>query len=360
MNATGVIFKNLYEMQIKSRDLFCTDLEECCAASNDFIRMSEKCEEIVEEIKGECELSSSAAFTLEEQANHLLGLYSGDAMYAAMKTCVYVFEPIEAEIFKDLFKAEWEDEMTQNDLALTLIRTLDDFMEDLETFLDEVMLQKTVEAQVMGSVNFYIRALLARATEHNSNRTPFFGHNEKSIGRMRGDVMVIREYFDGLAEGMPTLGRVITKEFEFLESIIELVAIAAGTSRSELKDFVLVIQKRVRNFGVTKFVVGDIYHLVSPSDEKRIYEEIDSWEEEMAAIAPNDDKVASYARDRSVVPGLRIEHVLAEHVDMSTRNRPIGADAMERAATALSALRGFRMSTAPKATTSDDDDEEEE
>ena len=45
-----MLFKNLYEKQIEARDEFCTDLEECCAASNDFIRMSEKCEEIVEEI----------------------------------------------------------------------------------------------------------------------------------------------------------------------------------------------------------------------------------------------------------------------------------------------------------------------
>ena len=54
VQAVGVIFKNLYEKQMKAREIFCTDLETCCAASNDFIRMSDKCEEIVEEIQEEC------------------------------------------------------------------------------------------------------------------------------------------------------------------------------------------------------------------------------------------------------------------------------------------------------------------
>lgn len=46
----GCHLQDLYEKQIKCYDQFCNDLEECCAASNDFVRMSDKCEEIVQEI----------------------------------------------------------------------------------------------------------------------------------------------------------------------------------------------------------------------------------------------------------------------------------------------------------------------
>lgn len=42
VQAVGVIFKNLYEKQMTSRDLFLTDFETCCAAANDFVRMSGK------------------------------------------------------------------------------------------------------------------------------------------------------------------------------------------------------------------------------------------------------------------------------------------------------------------------------
>ena len=49
-----------------------------------------------------------------------------------------------------------------------------------------------------------------------------------------------------------------------LEAIFELVAIAAGVSKSDAHDFILVLQKRVRNVLITKFTVGDLYHLVNP------------------------------------------------------------------------------------------------
>lgn len=348
VQAVGVIFKNLYEKQIECRDNFCVDFETCCAAANDFIRMSEKCEEIITEVQDECNLTPEATETLEEQTAALLGLYSADAVYAAQKTHVYVFEPIEDAIFGDLFGAEWQDELTGNELALTLVRTLDDFMEDLEAFLDEVMVQKTVEAQITSSVNFYVRCLLAKATEHNSGRSSFFSDNEKAIMRMRGDIQVVREYFDGLAESMPTLTRAIEKEFDLLETVLELLSIAAGISSSDAHDFILLLQKRIRNVAITKFVVGDLYHLVKPGEERTVYELIDGMEQEMMAVAPTDEKAAKAATDRSTVPGLRIDQILARHCDESERKRPLKQGALDRAEAALRSWRpSFTTATAP-------------
>lgn len=339
VQAVGVIFKNLYEKQMKARDSFCVDFETCCAAANDFIRMSDKCEEITTEIQEECNLSAAATETLEEQAAAILGLYSSDAVYAAKKTHTYCFEPIEEAIANELFGPEWEEELTHNELTLTLVRTLDDFMEDLETFLDELMVQKAVEAQISSSVNFYIRCMLKKATAHNNNKKSFFSNNETAITRMRGDTSVMREYFDGLAESMPTLGRIIEKEFSILEAVLELLSIASGISKSDAQDFILVLQKRVRNVQITKFIVGDLYHLVQPAEERTIYELIDTMEEEMAAVAPTDEQAASMAHDRNTVPGLRTDEMMAHHCDESKRNRPLKAGAMERAE---GALRGWR------------------
>jgi len=322
-------------VQIAARETFCTDLETCCAASNDFIRMSEKCEEVVEDIKDKCNLSPEATETLEEMTAALIGLYTGDAVYAAQKTHIYCFEPIEEGIADVLFRNEWEDELTSNELALTLVRTLDDFMEDLEMFLDEVMVRKCVEAQILSSVTFYIKCLLARASEDNSGRSSFFGNTEKAIARMRGDMTTIREYFDGLAESMPTLTRVVEKEFDLLEAIVEIMAIAAGLSRSDAQDFIIVLQKRVRNIPITKFIVGDLYHLVKPSEEHNIYEVIDSMEEELTAVAPTDEKAVSAAQDRMTVPGLRVDQMMAKHCDESRRKRPLKAGTMDRAEAAL-------------------------
>lgn len=339
VQAVGVIFKNLYEKQNKCRDLFCIDFETCCAAANDFVRMSDKCEEIVSEIQEECELSPNSNETLEEQAAAIVGLYSSDAVYAAKKTHIYCFEPIEEAIANELFGTEWEVELTHNELALTLVRTLDDFMEDLETFLDEVMVQKAVEAQIASSINFYIRCMLRKASSHNNNKKSSFASGEAAINRMRGDVTVMREYFDGLAETMPTLERIIESEFSVLEAVIEILSIAGGISKSDAHDFILILQKRVRNVAITKFVVGDLYHLIQPSEERGIYELIDGMEDELAAVAPTDEQAATSAHDRNTVPGLRTDEMMAKHCDESKRSRPLKAGAMERAE---NALRGWR------------------
>jgi hypothetical protein len=300
--------------------------------------MSDKCEEIISEIQEESDLSATAAETLEEQTAAILGLYSSDAVYAAKKTHVYCFEPIEEAIANELFGEEWAAELTHNELALTLVRTLDDFMEDLETFLDELMVQKAVEAQITSSVIFYIRCMLVKASKHNSNKKGVFADNETAISRMRGDCVVMREYFDGLAESMPTLSRIVETEFSLLESVFEIIAIAAGLSNADLHDFVLVLQKRLRNFPLTKLMVGDLYHLVNPAEERNIYELIDGMEEAMATVAPTDERAAQQAQDRNTVPGLRIDDMVAHHCDQSKRSRPgLKAGAME-------ALRGWRSS----------------
>jgi hypothetical protein len=346
VQAVGVIFKNLYENQMHSRDLFCSDFETCCAASNDFFRMSEKCEDIMSEIQDECKLSAEATETLEEQSAALLGLYSSDAVYAAQKTHVYCFEPIEEATFADFFGDEWLHELTNNELALTIVRTLDDFMEDLEAFLDEVMVAKALEAQVSSCVNFYIKILLAKSAVHNSSRVSFFGdsNNEKAVRRMRDDITVTREYFEGLAETYPTLSRGIESEYHLLEAFIEILSIAAGMSRSDTQDFVLVLQKRIRNPAITKLIVGDLYHLVKPQEEAAIYDLIDSMTETMIAVAPTDDKAVKIAQDRSTVPGLRIDQVLAQHINESTRKRPLKKGAMEQADAALNMWKSVSSS----------------
>jgi hypothetical protein len=338
VQAVGVVFKNLYEKQMAARDTFCTDLETCCAASNDFLRMSEKCEEIVTEIQDECNLSPEANETLEEQSAALLGLYSGDAVYAAQKTHIYCFEPIEEAIAADLFGADWQDNLTHNELALTVVRTLDDFMEDLETFLDEVMVIKIVEAQITSSVIFYIRMLLLKSSQHKG-RDSYFSNNEVALNRMRGDIQIMRDYFQGLAENMPTLTRVIETDFALMDSVIELLSIAAGLSKSDAHDFILVLQKRVRNIQITKFAVGDLYHLVKPADERSVYELIETMEEEMQAVAPTDERALAAARDRMTVPGLRLDQMMAKHMHENERNRPLKAGNLERAEAALRSWR---------------------
>jgi hypothetical protein len=340
VQAVGVIFKNLYEKQIASRNNFLSDFETCCAAANDFIRMSDKCEEILSEMVAECNLSLVASDALDEQSAILLGLYSSDAVFAAQKVHLYIFEPIEEAISEELFSEEWLNDLTHNELALTLVRTMEDFMGDLEVFLDEVMVGKTLDALVTATAMFYLKSILIAAHAHNNNKKPLWSDTKRALDRIRGDITTMKEYFESLAPSYPALGRAIENEFEVLDTVHELMSIAAGHSRSTDRDFVILLQKRIKNIPITKLVVGDLWHLVKPTDEKAIYELVEKMEEELAAVAPNDDTAVDVALARQTVPGLRLDQELAKLCDKSKRSRPgLKRSAMEQGEAALSRWR---------------------
>jgi hypothetical protein len=274
------------------------------------------------DLVAECNLAPEASENLEEQSAVLLGLYSSDAVFAAQKVHLYIFEPIEEAIGEELFGDEWLNELTNNELALTLVRTMEDFMSDLEIFLDELMVGKTLDALVTATVNFYIKTMLLKSHGHNSNKKPFWSDNARALDRIRGDIQVMKEYFESLAPSYPSLGRGIESEFEVLDTMHELLSIGAGISRSTDRDFVIFLQKRVKNLAITKLVVGDLWHLVKPQGEKEIYELVESMEEEMAAVAPDDETAVDVTLARQTVPGLRLDQELAKLCDQSKRSRP--------------------------------------
>ncbi|KAL3917707.1 MAG: hypothetical protein SGILL_004586 [Bacillariaceae sp.] len=322
VQSVGIIFKSLYEKQIAYRNNFLQDFETCCAAANDFIRMSEQCEEMIADLVAECNLTQEASDQLDEQASVLLGLYSGDAVFAAQKVHLYIFEPIDEAISEELFSSEWLDELTGNELALTLVKTLEDFMGDLEEFVDELMVGKTLDALVTATIIFYFKALLKKSAEHKNGKQSAWSNNARALERMKGDINTMREYFEELEDSYPTLKRVVPDQFEILDTVHELLSIAAGLSSSSDRDFVIVLQKRIRNIPITKLVVGDLWHLVNPQAEKSIYEKVDVMETELNAVAPNDPEAFDIALARQTVPGLRLDQELALLCDKNKRNRP--------------------------------------
>jgi hypothetical protein len=329
--AMGLIFSNLRQKQIMCRDNFLVDLEGACAAANDFTRMTELAEETVAEMFRECTFDEDIRNSLDASMNDLLSLYSADSVYAAQSTHAYIFEPIHEAIAGDLFGPEWEQNLTHNELALTLVRTIEDFMGDLEQFLDSFLLIKTVEALVAAAVVFYVRCLLVKAEEHNNVKVGFFADNYTALERMTGDIKVMREFFEGLTERMPTLSRVIEREFEFFTSFHELLSVAAGQSESEASNFTIVVHKLLMgNIDLTKHFVGDLWHLMNPSQEKEIWEVIDEMEMTLEAIAPKNEEAIRKAMDRQQVPGLRLDRMMAELYVESTRKLPIKSASLQK------------------------------
>lgn len=217
----GVIFAELYNAQKLSRDHFLDDFLSCCAGCNDFNDMADKCDDIISDIRTECVLSPQAQETLDLQAGALLGLYAADAVYAAQKISYFVFQDIyeSEDITPLLFSVEWLDEMLDNDIAVQIRITMDDYFGDFEEHVDELMIQKALEALAAKCAIYYFEQLLLRASSHRSGRDSYFADNRRALERMEGDVSVFREYFEGFDDDFPTLKRHVDSQFELLETI---------------------------------------------------------------------------------------------------------------------------------------------
>ena len=193
-------------------------------------------------------------------------------------------------------------------------------MEDLEVFLDEFMLKKCVDALVTSFAIFYLKCLMLKAENHNSNRNGYFGSNELALERMDRDIKLVRDYFDGLAEGMPALAKVVEKEFEILTTVQELMRIASGNHDSDASDFIFVLHKKIKDVNITRYLVGDLWHLMMPTQEKFVLDLMKDMEESLYAISPPVE--ASFIQDRMDVPGLRFDETLAEFFIEGKRDRP--------------------------------------
>ncbi len=117
-----LMFSQLRLKQVKFRGQFLKNLETCCAAANDFQRMAEHCEGLIGDLRGQ--VSEASITILEENCNTLVSLFLRDAVFASQMTYKYIFEPIWENIAGDLFGSIWEKELTYNELALKMTKTM--------------------------------------------------------------------------------------------------------------------------------------------------------------------------------------------------------------------------------------------
>lgn len=323
----GVIFKALYDAQRAHRDHFLDDWECCCAGANDFVQMSEKCEDIVQDIRVECILTPVESETLDNQAGRLLGLYMSDAVYAAQKVSYFLFQDIyeSEEITPVLFSVAWLDEMQSNEVAEQIIITIGDYYGDLQNYLDDIMIMKALQALITKCVVYYIEQLLDRATKHRSGRDSFFADNKRALERMEGDIGIIKEFFEEIAEEEENrpLKEFIVKEFEVFETFHMVMSIACGVSGEDIRDYIWAFQNYVQIYSITYAILGDLYHLVNPSEEKALYDTIKSMEEDLLNNEA-EHKVEEEEDEHGTVPGLNLKKMLKTHItdSKSKRTRP--------------------------------------
>jgi hypothetical protein len=318
--ACCTVFSQLRSKQMLLRDKFLKDLESCCTAANDFNRMSEKCEENMDELLAVSEFSSESVKTLQASSDELLAVYASDAVYSSKMTHKDIFTSIRQALEEDMFTPKWEEEFTQNELADTLVKTLEDYMQDLQRYLDPIMINKAIEGLVQATTVFYVRCLLQKSEKHTGSK-PYFKSNEVAMKRMDGDIKIFRRYFEQLSQQFPVIQRAVQAEFESFMNIREILNCAATGQPEDALDYIIVMHKKIMDVVLTKRLFADLWHLVKPTDERAIWDLFETMDDELRAFDAMGSSIPK--TDRSHVPGLRLNEMVAEMMVVSKRKVPI-------------------------------------
>lgn len=326
MDAISILFVELKNKQSYHRDLFLHDFESTIAAANDFIRVSEKMEESVSQLKLELrtalqkiERNTESAVapdntlamsfrhsfrqssfdsrtlverTLDECTSSMLSLYYQDAVFAAQSLHIFILESLEKEILPKLFSSEWEELLTYNNIALSITETIEDYWKDIVEFLDELLLEKCMIAIIQATFHFYVKAIVLKSSKHSSDTIPFFKDETSTIKRIDGDFHVIKGYFEHHASKnekiFKNISKIIQHEFQVLDAVREILSTAFGSGRpkklsngkknpikraevSEASHYIGFLQTRILDVDITKRLVGDIWHLAAPKKEYKIW-----------------------------------------------------------------------------------------
>lgn len=272
----------LKNIQTRTHLLFVTTLFDTCAAANDFLRMSELMEAFLEDLFSKFTFLSTVnddenqlVLKLRDAGNGLVTLFSQDAVMAAERSQVFIMREIQTtSIATDFFSSDWEEEWTQNEVAMKMIEFFEDYLTRIKRYLiSRYLYQKAVITAQKAMVCFYVRCLVKLAESltrrwkhqerlrlHIRERKSFRSH-DRALRRMADDVTLMKECFRERAEGNPTMLRIMSDDMAILELILECLR---ATDSESLESFIVVMHKRTgADPLVTRFFVGDMWTLTT-------------------------------------------------------------------------------------------------
>ena len=286
------IIRNLWYKQTHFRNTFLITLESCIAAANDFLRMIEKVDDLLysmakryPHLEWEGPKLDVTTSVLRREAADLISLFGSDAVYAAQRTSTFIFQTIQqSEIKQDLFGKEWEDKLVHNQVAVSMVKTFEDYLADIHNSMDQDFLyHKVVVALVRSTVSFYLQCFIQKADQVRIAKRKLgpgkkaaveqyqFISTSRAICRMTYDIETLRDYFYNVAKESPPLARVVADELSVLAVILECMWLAVGQTGDSLEEFIVVVHKRTgADSNVTKHFLSDVWLLMAPSDEQHV------------------------------------------------------------------------------------------
>lgn len=326
----GLLFvvRTLWQLHVNYRDTFTTDLERSCATANDFYRMMETMEEFWSTLQRTYPkiLGDGRESVLSTQVSNLLSLYSSDAVYAAQRAHTFVVREIHASnIPNELFSREWEDVFTSNEVVLSMIRTMEDFLYDFHNyFCNDLLYRKLVDSLIRAMVCFYVTQLVRKADDARRrnqlkrNKTAAFANPRRALVRMMYDLELFRTYFENLIKELPSLGPVVEEEMSRLILVHECLSVAVSCTGETLglEEFVIVVHKRLsRNMEVTRHFMGDLWFLAAPPTHRNeIYNVIGLMQAEIQMLSLHMDEAAANKpkNDRDPLKGIKLTETLQD------------------------------------------------
>lgn len=324
------IVRTLFQMHVHYRDSFVQDLEHACATANDFYRMMETTEDFwttLQETYPKA-LDESRASVLHTEVSNLLSLFSSDAVYAAQRAHTFVIREVhQSSIPKELFSLEWEDVYTSNEVVLSLIKTIEDYLYDFHNFLcNELLYRKVVDSLIRAMVCFYITQLVKSADEARRrnqlpkrNKTTIFNSPTRAFVRMMYDVELFRTYFENLTKDLPSLGPIVEEEMSILVLVHECLGAAVQNedASASLEEFVIVVHKKLTggNMEVTRHFMGDLWFLAAPVPQRNeVYNVVSLMQVELQLVSLHmEEKAAGTPKnDRDPLKGIKLVETLQD------------------------------------------------
>jgi len=294
------ILFSFQQTHINGRALFLFELQDSCAAANDWWRLSERLESFLENLSKEYPFlaaieenvssssEKSSAQMVFRLGSELVSMLSQDSVQAAERVQLFILREVkQSSIPNDLFSLSWERDWTHNEVVIDLVNTFDRYLKNIQGYLfSDFLYHKVVISTAKALECFYVKSLVEKADSVSRRRRndgnrfhtrsseclqPF--HNFKRVLiRMFDDIDIIRDFINEKATASTVLQRIVADELHILELIHE--CLGATDDWTSLESFILVIHKRTgADRMVTRYFVGDLWLVLSLGrrhDQKQI------------------------------------------------------------------------------------------
>ena len=128
---TIAILKSLWSNEELYGKTALVDINTCVAVSNDCLRMIERVDAMIESLTltythlpwDDDEIEDTNAYHIQQKAADLVNLYGRNAVYASQRIANFILESIQnSSVPAELFSTKWEDELVQNEIAMSVRR----------------------------------------------------------------------------------------------------------------------------------------------------------------------------------------------------------------------------------------------